>query len=55
MISIQHAIDTGKDKIMPEWIIVDINKKTIDITSTPSRNDASSQINEQLIVELYSK
>jgi len=55
MISIQHAIDTGKDKIMPEWITVDINKKTIDITSTPSRSDVSSQIQEQLIVELYSK
>ena len=55
MISIQHAIDTGKDKIVPEWIGVDINKKTIDISSTPSRSDASSQIHEQLIVELYSK
>ena len=55
MISIQHAIDTGRDKIVPEWITVDINKKTIDVISTPSRSDASSQIQEQLIVELYSK
>ncbi len=55
MISIQHSIDTGKDKVVPGWISVDNNKKTITINSIPSRDDVSSQIQEQLIVELYSK
>ena len=55
MISIQHSIDTGKDKVVPGWISVDNNKKTITINSVPSRDDVSSQIQEQLIVELYSK
>ena len=55
MISIQHSLDTGKDKVVPGWISVDENKKVITINSTPSREDVSSQIQEQLIVELYSK
>ena len=55
MISIQHSIDTGKDRIVPEWIKVDTDKKVVFIQSMPSRNDVSSQIQEQLIVELYSK
>ena len=38
-----------------ENFTVDKNKKIINIKSTPSREDVSSQIQEQLIVELYSK
>jgi len=30
-------------------------KKAVKIAAAPTRNDASSQIEEQLIVELYSK
>ena len=55
MLSIQHSIDTGKDRIVPEWIKVDTDKKVVLIESMPTRNDVSSQIQEQLIVELYSK
>ena len=55
MILIQHSIDTGQDREEVAWLKVDKNKKNIEVLSTPSRNDASHQIEEQLIVELYSK
>ena len=55
MISIQHSLDTGQDREQASWLNVEKNKKSIEVLSTPSRNDASQQIEEQLIVELYSK
>ena len=55
LIVIQHTIDTGQDYVVPSWLDVDNKKKTVKIAASPTRNDASSQIEEQLIVELYSK
>jgi small subunit ribosomal protein S4 len=55
MIIVQHTIDTGQDNETPSWLSVDNNKKTIEVLSLPSRGDISQQIEEQLIVELYSK
>ena len=55
MISIQYSLATGQDREEAKWLNVDKSKKNIEILSTPSRNDASQQIEEQLIVELYSK
>ncbi len=55
MIIIQHSIDTGQDREEAGWLKVDKNKKSIEVLSSQSRNDASQQIEEQLIVELYSK
>ena len=55
LIIIQHTIDTGQDNVIPSWLDVDNKKKSIKINAEPSRGDASSQIEEQLIVELYSK
>jgi small subunit ribosomal protein S4 len=55
LIIIQHTIDTGQDREIPSWLDVDVKKKAVKINSLPSRSDASSQIEEQLIVELYSK
>ena len=55
LIIIQHTIDTGQDNVIPSWLDVDNKKKSVKINAEPSRGDASSQIEEQLIVELYSK
>ena len=55
LILIQHSIDTGQDREEASWLNVDKNKIYIEVLSTPSRSDASQQIEEQLIVELYSK
>ncbi|MFL2648060.1 MAG: 30S ribosomal protein S4 [Candidatus Actinomarinales bacterium] len=55
LIIIQHSIDTGQDREQASWLNVNKNKKNIEVLSAPSRIDASQQIEEQLIVELYSK
>ncbi|MDZ7744953.1 MAG: 30S ribosomal protein S4 [Candidatus Saccharibacteria bacterium] len=39
----------------PSWIKVDRKKFTVDITGIPSREEAEPDINEQLIVEYYSR
>ena len=38
-----------------EWLEVDANKLEGTLKRTPDRIDLSSEINENLIVELYSK
>lgn len=40
---------------IPGWIKVDRKKLTVSVTSLPSRDDAEVDINEQLIVEYYSR
>lgn len=40
---------------VPGWLKVDRKKATVSITGTPSRDDAEPDINEQLIVEYYSR
>ncbi|MEK7594721.1 MAG: 30S ribosomal protein S4 [Patescibacteria group bacterium] len=40
---------------IPGWLKVDRKKVTVSITSSPSREDAEPDINEQLIVEYYSR
>jgi small subunit ribosomal protein S4 len=39
----------------PEWLLIDIEKKTGKINSLPNREDVSVSVEEHLIVELYSK
>ena len=40
---------------IPGWIKVDRKKLTVSVTGLPSRDDAEVDINEQLIVEYYSR
>ncbi|MEN8235281.1 MAG: 30S ribosomal protein S4, partial [Actinomycetota bacterium] len=54
ILPILHSIDTG-DRTVPEWMGVDADTRTITIESLPSREQIDTQIQEQLIVELYSK
>jgi small subunit ribosomal protein S4 len=39
----------------PGWLKVDRKKITVSVTGVPSRDDAEQDINEQLIVEYYSR
>jgi len=39
----------------PGWLEVDRKKITVSVTGSPSRDDAEPDINEQLIVEYYSR
>jgi small subunit ribosomal protein S4 len=41
--------------VIPAWIKVDRKKMTVKITSLPTREDVEPDINEQLIVEYYSR
>ena len=40
---------------IPEWVEVNAKKMEGIFMSVPERNDLSAEINEQLVVELYSK
>jgi small subunit ribosomal protein S4 len=37
------------------WLVSDVKKQSIKITGTPTREESESDINEQLIVEYYSR
>jgi small subunit ribosomal protein S4 len=51
---VQQAVDTV-DRPLPEWLEVDAGERRISVTTLPSRPQIDTQIEEQLIVELYSK
>ncbi|HSM02677.1 MAG TPA: 30S ribosomal protein S4 [Acidimicrobiia bacterium] len=55
MIVVQHSIDTSGQRSPVEWMDVDVDARKITITSLPSRVQIDTQVQEQLIVELYSK
>ena len=54
VLPILHSIDT-LDRTVPEWVTVDTDARTITIQDLPSREQIDTEIQEQLIVELYSK
>jgi small subunit ribosomal protein S4 len=54
LIVIQHSIDT-QDRLVPDWLVVDAEARKIVVESHPRRDQIDTDINEQLIVELYSK
>jgi len=54
MIVVQHSIDT-QDRLVPDWIVVNVDDRQISINDLPRRDQIDTDINEQLIVELYSK
>jgi small subunit ribosomal protein S4 len=54
LIVIQHSVDT-QGRLVPDWIEVDTTGRQIKVLSHPRRDQIDTDINEQLIVELYSK
>lgn len=52
---ISFAIELVKAKGIPDWLDVDLNKLSAKLLRVPSREDMSPDVNENLIVELYSK
>lgn len=52
---VKNAIDLAANRGTVEWIDVDTAKLTGTFKSVPERSDLPSDINENLIVELYSK
>jgi len=53
---IKQAIEESKKKgNFPSWLQVDFEKKEVSVKSEPTRTDIAIPVQEQLIVELYSK
>jgi len=52
---IKNAIELAGNRASIEWIDVDTSKLTGTFKALPERSELSSEINENLIVELYSK
>jgi small subunit ribosomal protein S4 len=51
----KHNLETTKSRPVPAWIQVDAEKLSGTIVRAPQRDDIGAGIQEQLIVELYSK
>lgn len=52
---IKENIETTKDRRIPSWLNVDANNIKAEITKLPARDEVPFPVQEQLIVELYSK
>jgi small subunit ribosomal protein S4 len=55
IIIVQHAVDTSGDRIFPEWLDVNLDKREVTVRDLPSRQQIDTTVQEQLVVELYSK
>ena len=53
--TIEHAIEEVKGRGIPEWLSFDQNALTGRINAMPTREQINLPVQEQLIVELYSK
>jgi small subunit ribosomal protein S4 len=52
---IAEALQNAEKRTAPEWVSVDAKKMIGEFKRVPDREDLPSDINEQLVVELYSK
>jgi small subunit ribosomal protein S4 len=53
--AILHALEEVKGRGVPEWLQVEAERMTAKIGSIPTREQINLPVQEQLIVELYSK
>lgn len=52
---VRGALEFSQQQGIPDWLEVDVNKMQGIFKTQPERSDLPSEINEHLIVELYSK
>ena len=52
---IKAALEAAEQRGFPEWIEVDVKEMKATFKARPERSDLPSEINEQLVVALYSK
>jgi small subunit ribosomal protein S4 len=52
---IQRAMDAAQQRGIPEWLELDRDRMQVTIKALPSRDQVPESIEEQLVVELYSK
>jgi small subunit ribosomal protein S4 len=53
--SIKHAMEEVKGRGIPEWLTLEVSGQAARISSLPTREQINLPVQEQLIVELYSK
>jgi len=53
--AVQHALEEVKGRGVPEWLLFDADGMSGRIVSLPTREQINLPVQEQLIVELYSK
>jgi small subunit ribosomal protein S4 len=53
--TIQHAMEEVKGRGIPEWLLFDPSALSGRISALPTREQINLPVQEQLIVELYSK
>jgi small subunit ribosomal protein S4 len=53
--TIQHAMEEVKGRGIPEWLALDQGGRAARVSSLPTREQINLPVQEQLIVELYSK
>jgi len=54
-IRIKNSLKIAEEIGFPKWVKVDVNKMHGVFLNIPDRSDLSPEINEQLVIELYSK
>ncbi len=54
LVAIQHSIDTF-GRLIPDWLEVSHDDRKVVVRDFPRRDQIDTAINEQLVVELYSK
>ena len=54
-VKIKELIERCQTALVPKWLDVDRNNIVARVLAVPARDDVDFDINEQLIVELYSK
>ena len=54
-VTIQHAIEEVKGRGIPEWLSLDPSRTRGRVAALPTREQINLPVQEQLIVELYSK
>ena len=54
-VTIQHATEEVKGRGVPEWLLLDLGALAGRISALPTREQINLPVEEQLIVELYSK
>lgn len=52
---IKNALEKMNDKTLPHWLAFDLESKQGLVQSLPTREDVAVPVEEQLIVELYSR
>ena len=55
LITIHDAVEASENRIIPAWLDVDRGALAATVTDLPSRTAIDTKLQEQLIVELYSK